>query len=115
MITTLKGIIDVSISCDCKAAYIGNNCNILKTAYSKLAYYFQEMYGRVFDLIESRGLVIGNDILFKSIYNIFYAAQFFFQDDIFFTRYLIQFVNYLKQNAANYIILEYFHFLFEIQ
>ena len=68
------GIIDVSISCDCKAAYIGNNCNILKTAYSKLAYYFQEMYGRVF------------------------------QDDIFFTRYLVQFVNYLKENAVDYII-----------
>ncbi len=98
------GIIDVTIACDCKAAYIGNNCNILKTSYSKLAYYFQEMYGRVFDLIESRGLVIGDDILFNTIYNIFFAAQYFFQDDIFFTRYLIQFVNYLKQNAANYII-----------
>ena len=81
------GIIDVTIACNCKSSYIGNNCNILKTSYSKLAYYFQEMYGRVFNIIETRGLTIGDDILFNSIYNIFYAAQFFFQDDIFFTRF----------------------------
>ena len=98
------GIIDVTIACNCKSSYIGNNCNILKTSYSKLAYYFQEMYGRVFNIIETRGLTIGDDILFNSIYNIFYAAQFFFQDDIFFTRFLVEFINYLKNNAVTYIL-----------
>ena len=98
------GIIDVTIACDCKAAYVGNNCNVLKTGYSKLAYYYQEMYGRVFDLISDRGLTIGDDILFNTIYNVFYSAQFFFQDDIFFSRYLIQYIDYLKSTGASYIL-----------
>ena len=97
-------IIDVTIACDCKAAYVGNNCNVLKTGYSKLAYYFQEMYARVFDLISNRGLTIGDDVLFNSIYNIFYAAQFFFQDEIFFSRYLIEYIDYLKSTGSSYIL-----------
>ena len=98
------GLIDVTIACDCKAAYVGNNCNVLKTGYSKLAYYYQEMYGRVFDLISDRGLTIGDDVLFNTIYNIFYSTQFFFQDDIFFSRYLIQFIDYLKTTGTSYIL-----------
>ena len=98
------GIIDVTISCDCKSGYVGNNCNILKTGYSRLAYYYQEMYGRVFDLIQNRGLTIGDDILFNTLYNVFYSSQFFFQDDIFFTRYLVEYVNYLKNDAYDFIL-----------
>ena len=90
-------IIDVSICCSCESDYYGNFCHVESNMQETLEKYYKEMFVIVFDIIYTsfqNNKNVDND-LFKSIYNLFFAAQIFFKDYDFFNIYLINFINFL--------------------
>ena len=96
------GLIDVTIACYCDLGFLGNNCNLDKNGYSKLAYYYQEMFDRLMDVMEASNSI--NQIQFNSMYNLFFAAQTFIQDTTFFTVNLQKFLTFLT-TTGNALIL----------
>lgn len=98
------GLIDVTIACYCDLGHVGNNCNVDKNGYSKLAYYYQEMFDRLMDVLTGTNTI--NQIQFNSMYNIFFAAQTFMQDTTFFTVNLQSYLSFLMTHGTPLIMTQ---------
>ena len=100
-------LIDVSINCFCDKGYLGVFCQIQNIGYLKLEKCYKELFIVVFDIMNNRKSNLGinyiNNYLFNTVYNLFFAAQNFMQDNSFFNDYLIDFINFLIEEK-NYIL-----------
>ena len=94
-------LIDISLGCYCESGYIGSNCHIDSKGYTKLAFFYNEIYEKIFLKMKGNSLI--NINLFNAMYDIFFSAQNFFQDNDFFDVNLDNFVTFLR-NENSYII-----------
>ena len=96
-------VIDIALTCKCFPTHLGKQCFIDKNGYSDLADWYLKMFERIMgELTGNLANRALNDILFNSIYKLFFAAQNFFQNDTFFEMNMNNFRNYLK-TEFNYI------------
>ena len=95
-------VIDVVMTCNCKAGFLGKECFLDKDGYTNLAYYYRKLYQRLIDRL-SQGTGGMNDMIFNAFYKLFFAAQKFFQEENFFQTNMIEFKTYLYNDVTNYI------------
>ncbi len=100
-------LIDISMNCYCDNGHLGVFCQIQNIGYIILEKSYKELFIIVFDIMENRKSNLGmnyiNNYLFNTVYNLFFAAQNFIQDNSFFNDYLINFINFLIEEK-NYIL-----------
>ena len=96
-------VIDVAMTCNCKAGYLGKECFLDKDGYTDLSYYYKKLYQRLIDRLTQAGTGI-NDMVFNAFYKLFFAAQKFFQEESFFQTNMVEFKNYLLEEK-DYITL----------
>ena len=96
-------VIDVAMTCNCEAGYLGKECFLDKDGYTDLSYYYKKLYQRLIDRLTQAGTGI-NDMVFNAFYKLFFAAQKFFQEESFFQANMIEFKNYLLEEK-DYITL----------
>ena len=89
-------VIDVAMTCNCEAGFLGKECFLDKDGYTDLSYYYKKLYQRLLDRLFQVGEGF-NDLIFNAFYKLFFAAQKFFQEESFFQSNLIEFKEYLKE------------------
>ena len=87
-------VIDVAMTCNCLAGFLGKECFLDKDGYTDLSFYYKKLYQRLIDRVTQVGPGI-NDIVFKAFYKLFFASQKFFQEESFFSTNLVEFKTYL--------------------
>ena len=92
-------LVDEFIICHCKEGWIGKYCHIDQRGLSQLEYLFEELLGEISGSLEDTISWYN----FMGVYNLFKGASLFFNNTIFFSRYLGPFLDRAMQNFIDSI------------